>query len=136
MTTGSESKELLTQIREYRQAHHNGRFPDELRERAEVLVRQRREKGRSWHAIARELGISQTTAVQWGTAAKACESTHRASTERPIPQLVPVVVSDRRPVQTTMDRIEVEFPNGVRLRALGLGSNGLEQLMRVLEKIR
>jgi hypothetical protein len=49
-------------------------------------------------------------------------------------KLAPVIVNSvpRPASQLRPDRIEIEFPNGIRLRAAGFGHEGLTQLMRTL----
>jgi transposase-like protein len=96
-------------IRRELDRHHKGRgkrYPGELRERASAYCRERRLAGRSYKAIASELGLCLETVRRWCLAAT---DTRRSSA------LVPVEV-----VSGPVAPITIVSPSGFRLEGLEL----------------
>ncbi len=130
MNNVSEAHEIREQIRAFRAKTRWGRLPEALQIRGRAYAQQRREQGGKWKQIASELGVHGVTAQQWGSS-----DAKNGSVAPAEPVLMPVVVKHKNAAKDALDRVEVEFPNGVRVRASGVGAQGLEQLMRMLGRL-
>lgn len=129
MTQDAEAREIYEQVKAYRARKPRGRLPDAVQKLGQAYARKRREMGGSWAQIGTALGVLPVTAQQWAESA----SIEAAADVRQAPALLPILVSHKSaPPRVVADRIEVEFPNGVRLRATGLSEPTLERLVQTM----
>lgn len=134
MTANSEAVQLRDALTRYRQHRRFGRFPDDLREQAAAYAGKRIEAGAKPADVAAELGVQPSTVVEW-ISRKAPTSRVVAPTSPPGPALVPVVVRPE-PAVARLARLEVEFHDGTRLHASGIGSSELIDAIQALRRCK
>ena len=134
MLKGAQIRGALSK---YREGMRYGKYPQDLQLRAVEYARDRRRAGASVAAIAAELGVHDVTARAWASAPKEPGSRSTRTVQEPAAglSLVPVVI---RPDPTTarLTRLEVEFPDGTRLAASGIGARDLVDAIESLRRSR
>lgn len=137
MSEWMDGNKLKGSIAEFRRLHPGGQYPKLLRNQGGQYVMERRSLGIRWRDIALELGVQVGTLQSWaarpGIRCPAPVERRACPTE---PTLIPVVVRRENISDGSENRIEVEFPNGIRLRAIGLRPDALEQMMRAAGVLR
>ncbi len=138
MTDADNAARLRQQLASCRQTKGFNRYPAELRDEAVRYACARSSQGATPAAIASELGVAVTTADGWSKqqlpAAVVAAPRPRRSRRRGelgLP-LMPVVVGPE-PTRGVLARLEVEFGDGTRLLATGVG---VEDLVRAVEALR
>ena len=133
MTKGAQIRGALLK---YRERNRYGKYPQELQLPAVEYSIQRRRAGASVAEIAAELGVHEVTAKAW-TAATAAVSGSSSIKSMPSAglSLVPVVVR-QEPALARLTRLEVEFSDGTRLVASGVGGSDLVDAIEALRRTR
>jgi len=104
--------ELAERIAAAQRRRRRGKvYPPELRRDVESYLRDRLGAGGSPYAVARELGVSQTTLTRWRLEARR---------DPGLPHLRPVSVLPTPP--TFSGAISVQGPRGLRIEGLDLGA--------------
>jgi len=137
MADAETASRLRQQLSSCRQSKGFRQYPEGLRREAAAYVGARRGQGVKLIEIASELGVAITTADAWSRLHE--QSTRPTSVPRQ-PRtretsglsLVPVVVGPE-PTRRMVSRLEVEFADGTRLHATGVGP---EDLVRAIEALR
>jgi hypothetical protein len=131
------AQSLREELSKYRNVKGFNRYPADLRDEAVDYARARRQQGNGPSLIAKELGIAVTTADAWSRpqqqmATIPTRARPGSSIVKDELSLIPVVV---RPEQDhrVLARLEVEFSDGTRLQATGVGA---EDLTRTIEMLR
>lgn len=138
-TTGTTTLgRLRAALAKYRERKHYGKYPDKLRAEAIVYSRERRHQGASVRQIATELGVREATADGWVQE----ESSGHASEKRRDSlaladiSLVPVTLKAEPAACERWGRLEVEFADGTRLIASGIGTQALADAIQALRGAR
>jgi hypothetical protein len=137
MAGNREAAELRAAISRYREQTRAGKYPSELRKRAEVYAQERAFAGATPAEIAAELGVRERTAQQWSSSTErpAEPSRPKAPTVvRSVP-LVPLVVRPE-PRETPAMRLQVAFPDGTRLDVSGMAGRDLAEAIEALRRTR
>jgi hypothetical protein len=138
MADAENAARLRQQLAGCRQTKGFNQYPAEVRDEAVRYACARRSQGATPTAIASELGVAVTTADGWSkqqlapaavTAPRPRRSRRRGDLGLP---LMPVVVRPE-PSRGVLARLEVEFGDGARLLATGVG---VEELLRAVEALR
>ena len=112
-------EEVRTAIRALGKRGRTTRIPEPVRERVLAYAQTEQRQGKSWHAIARELGLSVSAVRRWAQA---------SSQQRPRRLARVRVVADRPEPRGTVVLVS---PQGYRIEGLAL-----EQALRVLADLR
>lgn len=137
MAGNREAAELRAAISRYREQTRAGKYPSELRKRAEQYAQQRVGDGATPAEIAAELGVRERTAQQWASSTERPAETPRHQTPavvRSVP-LVPVVVRPE-PREASAMRLQVAFPDGTRLDVSGMAGRDLAEAIEALRRAR
>jgi len=137
MAGNREAAGLRAAISRYREQTRAGKYPSELRKRAEVYAQQRAFAGATPAEIAAELGVRERTAHQWASSTERPAETPRPQTPavvRSVP-LVPVVVRPE-PREASAMRLQVAFPDGTRLDVSGMAGRDLAEAIEALRRVR
>ena len=123
--------QLRSALEKYRRRHRHGKYPERLRQRACQYVEQRLQQGVPVRAIAHELGISTTAVARWSPRRKGPRVLAPSSPRSGELSFVPVVVKPER-LECRATRLEVDFPDGTRLQAFGIGPEAVGSAVEVL----
>jgi transposase-like protein len=128
----------LAQLRgaldKYRRRRKYGKFPAPLRLRACQYAKHRLDDDATISVVAQELGVSRRLAARWAREGKALKVGPRAPSTGEL-SFVPVVVKSEQS-ECRAARLEVEFPDGTRLHAFGIGSDALGSTIHALRSQR
>lgn len=137
MSGSQEAVQLRAALSRYREQTRAGKYPSELRERAEGYAQQRIRAGATPAEIAAELGVRKSTADRWASGGeRSVETLVRAApaASRSFP-FVPVVVRpEHREVPPL--RLRLAFPDGTRMQVSGIASRDLADAIEVLRRTR
>jgi hypothetical protein len=129
---------LRSALSKYREHSHYGKFPEKLRAKAIDYVQKRKGEGASVREIAAELAVRLVTVKGWATLPGRARTTRKAGRESlALPQvsLVPVTVR-AEPDAERWGRLEVEFADGTRVVASGIGTQALTEAIQALRRPR
>jgi len=136
-TTTTARARLRAELTKYRERSRFGKYPKKLRIEGEKYARQRRAQGASVREIAAELAVREDTVKGW---AASNSSTAVAAREQVAPltevSLVPVRVKAQAQPAERWGRLEVEFADGTRLVASGVGTHALADAIEALRRSR
>jgi hypothetical protein len=135
MAKTASGAQLRTALAKYREVKPYGKYPRALRDEAAAYCRERHKEGLTAAHLAEELGVNVATTSVW--IAPDRSRFERAALTAPAKSasglsLVPVVVRPE-PSSSRMGRLEVEFPDGTRLAASGIGAR---ELLEAIESLR
>jgi hypothetical protein len=137
MAGNREAAELRAAISRYREQTRAGKYPSELRKRAEGYAQRRVGVGATPAEIAAELGVRERTAHQWASSTERPAETPRPQTPavvRSVP-FVPVVVRPE-PCEAAAMRLQVAFPDGTRLDVSGMSGRDLAEAIEAVRRVR
>ena len=129
-----KAAQLRAALSKYRERTRYGKYPLDLHQRAVAYCLERSRAGASLPEIVSELGVRDDTVKLWASAAgKPASRTSRTVTQAaPEVSLVPVVIRSQS-TAARLTRLEVEFPDGTRLVASGVGGR---ELVDAIESLR
>jgi hypothetical protein len=137
MPESRDAVQLRAAISRYREQTRAGKYPSELRERAEAYAQERFRAGATPAEIATELGVRKVTADRWVSGAE-----RSAESSQPVPtravesfSLVPVVVRGERRERPSM-RLKLAFPDGTRMQISGVVGRDLARAIEALRRTR
>lgn len=137
MPASRDAVQLRAAISRYREQTRAGKYPSELRERAEAYAQERFRAGATPAEIATELGVRKITADRWVSGGE-------RSAESPLPapakavesfSLVPVVVRGERREAPSI-RLKRAFPDGTRMQVSGIVGRDLAEAIEALRRTR
>jgi transposase-like protein len=134
----SKGEQLRVALSKHRGCKRYGKYPDDLRKRAIAYSVERRRAGASVAEIAAELGVQDSTAGAWSSSAierRSVPSSMGRDNATAL-SLVPVVVRPESASTLRHTRLEVEFPDGTRLTASGLGGRDFVEAIESLRRVR
>src|SRR5689334_18163620 len=126
MPGSRELVQLRAELSRYREQKSRGKYPSELRERAEAYARERSRAGATPTEIATELGVHKMTVDRWVAGGERADegasptATHAA---QHVPFLPVVVRPERREAPPV--RLNVAFADGTRMQVCGIGTRDL-----------
>ncbi|WP_438002366.1 hypothetical protein WMF26_24950 [Sorangium sp. So ce185] len=135
MPGSRELVQLRAELSRYREQKSRGKYPSELRERAEAYARERSRAGATPTEIATELGVHKMTADRWVAGGeRADEGALPATTKaaQHVPFLPVVVRPDRREAPPL--RLNVAFTDGTRMQVCGIGARDLVEAIEALRR--
>jgi hypothetical protein len=137
MSGSREAVQLRAEISRYREQTRAGKYPSELRERAEAYAQQRVRAGATPAEIAAELGVRKSTADRWASGDERSAETLLSAAPavaRSFP-FVPVVVRPEHREMPSM-RLRLAFPDGTRLQVSGIAGHDLAEAIDALRRTR
>jgi len=137
MSGSQEAVQLRAALSRHREQTRAGKYPGELRERAEAYAQQRIRAGATPVEVAAELGVRKSTAEQWASAGeRVVEALLKAAPTAPRSfPLVPVVVRPDRREEPAL-RLRLAFPDGTRMQVSGVAGRDLAEAIEVLRRTR
>lgn len=127
--------QLRSALEKYRRRRGHGKYPERLRQRACKYVEQRLHQGMTVQAIADELGISRTAVARWSPSRKSPRVLAASCPPSGELSLVPVAIKPEL-AEFRATRLEVDFPDGTRLQAFGIGLEAVGSAVEVLRRRR
>lgn len=137
MPGSRELVQLRAELSRYREQKSRGKYPSELRERAEAYARERSSAGATPAEIATELGVHKMTVDRWvagGERADEAALPRATRAAQPVP-LFPVVVRPERREAPPV-RLNVAFADGTRMQVCGIGARDLVEAIEALRRGR
>ena len=131
------AEQLRCALAKHRQRQRHGKYPKRLREQACRYTRDRQSSGVGVGVIAKELGVPKATAARWTIEEPEADESRAVQAETPSSvagmSFVPVVV---RPAHSEWRaaRVEVDFADGTRLQAFGVGPEILATTLQTLRR--
>jgi transposase-like protein len=122
---------LREALEKHRRRQKYGKFPERLRHRAYQYAKERLDAGGTTSVIAQELGVSPRLAARWAREGKALKALAPRAPLTGALSFVPVVVKSEQP-ECRAARLEVDFPDGTRLQAFGIGPDALGSTIEAL----
>ncbi|MGK4001085.1 hypothetical protein WMF31_41935 [Sorangium sp. So ce1036] len=138
MPGSRELVQLRAELSRYREQKSRGKYPSELRERAEAYARERSRAGATPTEIATELGVHKMTADRWLAGGERVDdgalpgATKAAQQDVPF---LPVVVRPERREAPSL-RLNVAFTDGTRMQVCGIGARDLVEAIEALRRGR
>ncbi|WP_437876798.1 helix-turn-helix domain-containing protein [Sorangium sp. So ce513] len=135
MAGSRELLQLRAELSRYREQKSRGKYPSELRERAEAYARERTRAGVTPTEIATELGVHKMTADRWvADGERAGEGALRRAPKaaQQVPFLPVVVRPERREAPPL--RLSVAFTDGTRMEVCGIGARDLVEAIEALRR--
>lgn len=138
MPGSRELVQLRAELSRYREQKSRGKYPSELRERAEAYARERSRAGATPTEIATELGVHKMTADRWLAGGERVDdgalprATRAAQQDVPF---LPVVVGPERREAPSL-RLNVAFTDGTRMQVCGIGARDLVEAIEALRRGR
>ncbi|MFC1643034.1 hypothetical protein ACFL5O_10195, partial [Myxococcota bacterium] len=131
------AEQLRCALAKHRQRQRHGKYPKHLRERACRYTSDRQSSGVGVGAIAKELGVPKTTAERWTIEEPVSDESRPVQVKTPSSvagmSFVPVVVRPA-PSEWRAARLEVDFADGTRLQAFGVGPEVLATTLQTLRR--
>ncbi|WP_437601711.1 helix-turn-helix domain-containing protein [Sorangium sp. So ce590] len=121
----------------YREQQRRGKYPRELRERAEAYAKERCRAGATPSEIAAELGVRTVTASRWVSGGEGSDEGAPRATPKTVEALpfVPVVVRPERRDASAM-RLRLAFADGTRMQVCGLSARDLVEAIDAVRRGR
>jgi hypothetical protein len=131
------AEQLRCALAKHRQRQRHGKYPKRLREQACRYTRDRQSSGVDVGVIAKELGVPKATAARWTSEESESDESKPVQAERQSSvagvSFVPVVVRPARS-EWRAARLEVDFADGTRLQAFGVGPEVLATTLQTLRR--
>ncbi|WP_437613355.1 helix-turn-helix domain-containing protein [Sorangium sp. So ce834] len=137
MPGSRELVQLRAELSRYREQKSRGKYPSELRERAEAYARERSRAGATPTQIATELGVHKMTADRWvadGERADEGSLPTAPKAAQHVPFLPVVVRPERREAPPL--RLNVAFTDGTRMQVCGISARDLVEAIDALRRGR
>lgn len=137
MSGSRELVQLRAELSRYREQKSRGKYPSELRERAEAYARERSRAGATPTEIATELGVHKMTVDRWVAGDERADegALPRATNAAQHVPFLPVVVRPERR-ETPPVRLNVAFADGTRMQVCGIGARDLVEAIETLRRGR
>ncbi|WP_236644148.1 helix-turn-helix domain-containing protein [Sorangium cellulosum] len=135
MPGSRELVQLRAELSRYREQKSRGKFPSELRERAEAYAKERSRAGATPTEIATELGVHKMTADRWVAGGERADegALPRATKAAQDVPFLPVVVRPERREAPPL-RLNVAFTDGTRMQVCGIGARDLVEAIEALRR--
>lgn len=129
--------QLRAALSRYREQQRRGKYPRELRERAEAYAKERCRAGATPSEIAAELGVRTVTASRWVSGGEGSDEGAPRATPKTVEALpfVPVVVRPERRDASAM-RLRLAFADGTRMQVCGLSARDLVEAIDAVRRGR
>ncbi|XXY44995.1 helix-turn-helix domain-containing protein [Sorangium sp. So ce269] len=137
MSGSRELVQLRAELSRYREQKSRGKYPSELRERAEAYARERSRAGATPTEIATELGVHKMTIDRWVAGGEHADedALPRATNAAQHVPFLPVVVRPERREAPPV-RLNVAFADGTRMQVCGIGARDLVEAIEALRRGR
>ena len=130
--------QLCNALSKFRERQRYGKYPQQLREQALAYCAEQSRSGATVTDLAAELGVYEATVSKWLSAGRRHlpEAASSTVTRAAGLSLVPIVVRPEPSQTSRVARMEVEFPDGTRLAASGIGGRELAEAIESLRRSR
>lgn len=129
--------QLRAALSTHREQQRRGKYPSELRRRAEAYAKERCRAGATPTEIATELGVRKITADRWVSGGECADEGVLPASPKAVEcfPLMPVVVRPERREAPSM-RLKLAFADGTRMQVCGIGARDLVEAIDALRRGR
>ncbi|AUX38828.1 uncharacterized protein SOCE26_002080 [Sorangium cellulosum] len=129
--------QLRAALSMHREQQRRGKYPSELRKRAEAYAKERCRAGATPTEIATELGVRKVTADRWVSGGERADEGAWPATSKAVESfpLMPVVVRPERREAPPL-RLKLAFADGTRMQVCGIGARDLVEAIEALRRGR